>query len=52
MGLFKRKRGKKTERAAPDIDPARRRREREKREIGNFWSYDGSPQPEIDENLL
>ena len=52
MGLFKRKRVKNPERAAPDTDPARRKREREKREIANFWAYDGTPQPEIDESQL
>ena len=52
MGLFKRKRVKQPERAAPDTDHARRKREREKREIANFWAYDGTPQPEIDDSLL
>lgn len=52
MGLFKRKRVKNPERADPDTDSARRKREREKREIANFWSYDGTPQPEIDDSLL
>lgn len=52
MGLFKRKRAKQPERADPDTDSARRKREREKREIANFWSYDGTPQPEIDESQL
>lgn len=52
MGLFKRKRVKQPERADPGTDTDRRRREREKREIANFWAYDGTPQPEIDESLL